>query len=177
MLGPLAVSGAKSKVEDKVLEDSNTVCELDTSGKLEEAKHQLISETITFAFTMQSVVPLLGISKENFRVYMYDPDEDLLYESTTIPLFVFPVEGRQLHITSIIALWMIVNFDHFFTGVKCNQIEFGYKADLNKFLDEYHCDIYKHHLRIGGLRHVKSKHSKEAHAGMDMGKFNRLISS
>jgi hypothetical protein len=111
--------------------------------------------------------------KIKFGVYIYDSDEELLFELTTMPLFISRIEGRQLHITSLVALWMVVNFNEFFTGVKSRHIEFGYKADLKTFLGENKLDIYQHQLRIGGLRHVKSKYTKN-HAGKNMGIFKRL---
>lgn len=133
LLGPVAVDAAKSNIREESADNNNSESDV-KSVKLEDAQTQLISESITFAFTMQSIVPLVGISKKKFGVYMYEPNEDLLFELATMPLFISRMAGEQLNITSLIALWMIVNFNEFFTGLKAHHIEFGYKTNLKTFL-------------------------------------------
>ena len=171
----MAVAATKSSIEEEISGESNSVFEC-KPGKLEESRHQLIPQSIIFAFAMRlGIVPLVGISKEDVKIYMYAPDEDILYESTELPLFVtpMPLEGRQLHISSIVALWIIINHECFCTGVKSSHIEFGYKANLKKFLGKDQSDIYKHHVRLGGLKHVVSEIS-EYKAGANTGKFKRI---
>ena len=119
------------------------------------------------------VVPLIGISKTYLSIYMYDPDDDLLYESTSMLLFVESVDGRQLHISSLVALWIVVNHSYFFKGVQASHVEFGYKANLQNFLGKEQRDIYRNHIRISGLRHV-SNNVVEFKAGMNKGKFIRF---
>lgn len=175
LLGHVAVSTCKTRRNDEEFtEESDST--LFKRRNLEDARRQFIPESIVFSFAMRSgVVPLIGISKDSFRVYMYDPEEDLLYESTCMPLFDEPVsvEGRQLNISSMVILWIVMNFDYFFTGVKSKHVQFGYKANLKTFLGPHQSDIYQHYIKMAGLRHVKIK-SVEYNAGGNVGKFGRL---
>ncbi|XP_060555872.1 uncharacterized protein LOC132716584 [Ruditapes philippinarum] len=108
-VGPLAVTVTKSSIDEENSElegKGDSAFDLEIY-KLEELRHQLIPESIIFSFAMHcGLVPIVGLSKEDFKIFLYDPNEDLLYESTEFPLFVepMPIEGRQLHISSVVAL-------------------------------------------------------------------------
>lgn len=136
LIGPVAVTASESSTEEGILDEDNSAFELN----LEDTRHQLVPESIVFAFAMHNgIVILVRISKEDFKIFMYDPDEDLLYESTELPIFVVfvPLEGKQLHISSLVALLIVINHDCFCTGVKSSHVEFGYKANLKKILCEH----------------------------------------
>lgn len=172
VLGPRTASTPVSLDDYGFSEICNSAFDF-RSGELEKSQTRYISKSIIFAFAMRGrVVPLVAISKTCFKIYMYNRVNDLLYESTTMPLFVESVDGRELHQTSLIFLWMVINQSYFFKGVQTSHVEFNYKANLQDFLGEKR-DIYQNHIQIGGLRHVGDRLVKFI-AGMNKGKFLRF---
>lgn len=109
---------------------------------------RIIEQTIVFSFVKNiGVIPTIAISKHMIKIFMYDPDNDLLFESTQLKLF--PGRGKPvLNMHTVLALWLAVNYCHFCTGTKASHIEFGYKADFHTCLDEVALNTYKNRLHF-----------------------------
>ena len=150
ILGPVAVIVQST---DDSHEESSTAFELKT-GELEESRNQIIAESIVFSFIQRTgLIPTVGISTKEFKVFMYDPHYDLLYESSELSLF----DGRgDLKCTSVFALWLVINHAEFCTGVKSCHETLGYIADFQSLVQKPVLSIYETELHRGGCKHVKS---------------------
>ncbi|XP_045169440.2 uncharacterized protein LOC123532141 [Mercenaria mercenaria] len=171
LLGPVAVVSSSADTSEEACDESNSAFELER-GELEESRSQIIAETIVFSFIQKcGLVPTIGISKENLKIFMYDPQFDLLYESSEIQLFE-PLQGMEFNITTVVAMWLAINYSHFCTGVKHAHEEFGYTADFKLHMDRTF-KIYQEGLKMGGCKHVKN-HLAKYKAPENTGKFPSL---
>ena len=114
---------------------------------------QIISETIVFAFLQKKenpsfenfLIPTVGISKRDILFYLYDPEYDILLESAPFAIF----ESRyQLNYPSILALWLVLNYKTFCTGVTEAMIDRKFTADFLSGTTKEIETIYKEKLQF-----------------------------
>ncbi|XP_053375464.1 uncharacterized protein LOC123535189 [Mercenaria mercenaria] len=151
LLGPVAIV---TSPEQELFAEGISTFEL-KMGNLEVGRHQLIAETIVFSHAQNSLgyklglVPTIALSKDRVKVFMYDPNKDLLYESVELPLF----DDRNLSVSTVVALWLAINYIHFEAHVPASHTEFGYTANFRKALhDDKKMEIYRNKIRIGGCK-------------------------
>ena len=117
-------------------------------------RSQIISEAIVFAFLQKKcnpafdnyLIPTVGISKNDILFYMYDPEHDILLESPPFDLFEF--QTNALSYPAVLALWFILNYKTFCTGITEAMKERNFTAD---FLSRVNCEvrnIYKEGLQF-----------------------------
>lgn len=135
-----------------------------------KAMDQAVAQTIVFSFLQKEVcpniyfVPNILISPNEFRIIMYDAENDILICSQ--PLYIFTEAdsdsdsisqsdsesqtSRSLNKSSIIILWMVLHYEMFSTNL---QPEFTEKRiDMNKFQAKFKetvktkLDIYRNDL-------------------------------
>lgn len=130
------------------------------SSTLEPSRNQIIATAIAFAFTLnRGLVPTIAFSNETFKIFMYDPEHDLLFEGSELNLFIDkpPLQRSllQFDTRTIFALWLVVNYDLFCSGVSRDHIEFGYFANFRSHVKES-LEIYKHDMTFGRFRPGKA---------------------
>ena len=113
---------------------------------------QIISETIVFAFLKKKenpsfenyLIPTVGISKSDILIYMYDPEYDILLESAPLSIF----ESTKLNYPSVLALWLVLNYKMFCTGVTKGMIDRNFTADFLSGTTREIQTIYKEKLQF-----------------------------
>lgn len=95
---------------------------------------QAVSQTIVFSFIQEkeypsahSFVPNILISRDEFRVIMYDATNDILICSQ--PLYIF--EETSLNESSIIILWMVLHYRVFLKKKEADTRLNNCKASFN----------------------------------------------
>lgn len=88
---------------------------------------QAISQTIVFSFLQKMLqiegnrdifIPNILISPKEFRVIMYNAENDLLICSQPFNLFTKPDSTGCLEIQSILILWMVLHYETFLEDIK-----------------------------------------------------------
>lgn len=121
---------------------------------------QAISQTIVFSFiqkkknTLANVfIPNILISRNEFRIIMYDAENDILICSE--PLYIF-TSSSLLSKSTVIILWMVLNYGLFlekekslFKEISRTAKKFDYlKADFEE-MAKHSLKHYKDDLKIG----------------------------
>lgn len=96
---------------------------------------QLIAETITNAFSQMNLtksltgwpIPTIGCTVDQVVVFMYDPNNDVLLQSME-PISCWQTE-KILDLTTIIFIWMMLNFPIFM----CKNLADDYEFDVSNF--------------------------------------------
>ena len=138
-------------------EESLSSSEVKDRSDLIQDRSQVISEAIVFAFLQKKyypgfnnyLIPTVGISKCEVLFYMYDPEHDILLESTRFRLFEEP-DSNELSYITVLALWFILNYKTFCTGITEAMKERNFTADFLSQVDSEIKTIYKDHLRFKG---------------------------
>lgn len=125
------------------------------SEKKFEVMDQAIAQTIVFSFLKKKCderlrfIPNILISREEFRILMYDVENDLLICSQ--PLFIF--FKKSLRMSSMIILWMVLHYELFVRDIR---VDFESKSvDLKKFQANFKkrakdkLAIYEDELKFG----------------------------
>lgn len=127
--------------------------------------NQAIAQTIVFSFLQKKVLPNLSfipnilISPKEFRIIMYDVDNDILLCSEPLAIFC----GRVLRISSIIIIWMVLHYELFLENIK-PRFEKG-AIDMRKFNAKFKkrakdkIDVYLNKLEFA-TRNIQSKSKK-----------------
>ena len=130
------------------------------SINLDSDRPQIISEAIVFAFLQMKcnptfetfLIPTVGISKKEVVFYLYDPEHDILLESP--PFILFTRFGKLLSYPTVLALWLILNYKTFCTGItKAMKIR-NFTADFLSGVSSEVKTIYKEHLQFSVPRFV-----------------------
>lgn len=84
---------------------------------------QAIAQTIVFSFFQRKgspniFIPNILISPKEFRVIMYNADNDLLICSEPLNLFTEQDSTRCLNVSAVIVLWMVLHYETFLEDVK-----------------------------------------------------------
>ncbi|XP_045156229.2 uncharacterized protein LOC123522831 [Mercenaria mercenaria] len=133
---------------------STSAFELDTDN-LDKYRHQLIAETIVFSCTRsKGLVPTIAVSREKLKVFLYDHESDLLFESKEFPLASFTKE-KELPYQTILALWLAINYSLFGSGISPVYKQAGYFANFKPFITEKKkCEIYVKEMHLFGCKKV-----------------------
>ncbi|KAJ8308907.1 hypothetical protein KUTeg_013781, partial [Tegillarca granosa] len=100
-----------------------------------DTEDQAIAQAIVFSLLQKSkhpdskmfLIPTIVISREHFRILMYDAENDVLLRSQSLGLFVTR-KSKELSPTCIVILWMVLHFRIFCSGLK--------KVGLNEDLQD-----------------------------------------
>lgn len=97
-----------------------------------ESMNQAIAQTIVFSFLQKKVLPNMSfipnilISPNEFRIIMYDVDNDILLCSGPVTIFY----KKHFKKSSIIILWMVLHYELFLKNV---NFRFKEGIDMRKF--------------------------------------------
>lgn len=119
-----------------------------------EGNEQIIAETIVFSFLQRKthpergnfLTPCIGIRSSELLVMLYDSENDVLLESSCIPLFRDTQTGCEFSYTAILVSWLTVNYKFLCTGLP----EDVKKIKSNFFIHaKDKIDVYKNNVRFG----------------------------
>lgn len=147
--------------------EKRNIIEVKTSKTKDDLQsmNQAIAQTIVFSFLQKKALPNLSfipnilISPNEFRIIMYDVDNDILLCSEPLAIFC----KREFKKSSIIMLWMVLHYELFLEDVKPRFEEDG--LDMRKFNAKFKkrakdkIDVYLNDLEFA-TRNIQSK-SKE----------------
>jgi hypothetical protein len=93
---------------------------------------KIIAETITNAFTQVNnskalsgwLIPSFGCTLDHITVFLYDPTNDVLLQLTA-QLPIWEIKGKALLDTTVIHIWMLLNFTVFMHKNIANEYEFN----------------------------------------------------
>ena len=118
--------------------------------KVVDYREQMLAQTIVYSFLQRnkhpeyktSLAPCIGISKKHVVFYFYDCEHDYLLESTCFDL---QVPGLGIKKSTVLAMWMTLNYKYLCSGITHAIKESGYTADFEKFGKDK-MESYKNHL-------------------------------
>ena len=118
-----------------------------------EGNEQIIAQTIVFSFLQRKthperknfLTPCIGIRSSELIVMMYDSENDVLLESSCIPLF---RDAYELNYTAILVSWLTVNYKYLCTG-----LPEGLKKHRSNFFDlaKPKMEVFKENLSFGSV--------------------------
>ena len=151
LLGPVAILSVDA--DDTSVDSSSIEVK---KGELKDSRAQLLAETIVFSYLKKTgLVPTVCMSADWCKIFMYDPEYDLLYESMDFNLF--DRTGQLFEISSILFLWFIINYAEFCLGVKNSHEQVGYLSGFKKILPESVLSVYENDITKGGCSHASSE--------------------
>lgn len=108
-----------------------------TETSLELSREQIMAQCIVFSFLQKKLhpdyvnhlIPSIGIARDRLVVFFYDCDNDVLLESSEMP---FITSQGGLVKSTFLALWLVLNFKYFCSGITKGMVESGLKSG---FLD------------------------------------------
>lgn len=123
--------------DDEVLcEGNKSSFEIKPSAEF-PAKHrdQLIAQSIVFSLLQKKerpnyehfLIPSIGIAKSHIVLFLYDSEHDILLESNVIKLW---TPGGHIITSSVIALWLGINFGFTCTGITEHMKNTSFHADF-----------------------------------------------
>lgn len=135
---PEVVVHASGDPCDADAEGSLSSFEVEDSSSLSDDISQIISETIVFAFLQKKdnpsfenyLIPMIGISKRDILFYLYDPEYDILLESAPFKIFESTWENSTLSYPTVLALWLVLNYKTFCTGITEAMKDRNFTADF-----------------------------------------------
>ena len=85
---------------------------------------QIIAETIVFSFLQKQrhperdiyLTPCIGVGSSSLLVMFYDSENDVLLESTKVPLLAYE-EGMMFNLEAVLVAWLTVNYIFLCTGI------------------------------------------------------------
>ena len=135
-------------------------------GKVVDYEEQMIAQTIVFSFLQKHkhqeyktfLAPCIGISKKHVVFYFYDSDHDFLLESSCFDL---QVPGRGIKKSTVLAMWLTLNYKYLCSGITVAIKESGYTADFHTFGKDK-MELYKNRLTFGCGQSSSSKEYYDA---------------
>lgn len=108
-----------------------------TETSLESSREQIMAQCIVFSFLQKKLhpdyvnhlIPSIGIARDRLVVFYYDCDNDVLLESSEMP---FIMSQGGLVKSTFLALWLVLNFKYFCSGITKGMVESDLKSG---FLD------------------------------------------
>lgn len=108
---------------------------------LKTDREQIIAQSIVSSFYQKRInpdytdhmIPSIGISKDKIVVYFYDCINDVLLESSEMP---FLTAQGALVKSTIVALWLVLNFKYFCSGITKGMKESGFKSGFVQIVQE-----------------------------------------
>ncbi|XP_053386737.1 uncharacterized protein LOC123538584 [Mercenaria mercenaria] len=145
--------------------DGNAVMPINVESSLEikygrqstVGKAQTIAQSVVFSYFIKKVhpnlrnflIPTITITKDEVLFTFYDPVEDMLIQSESMNLFDAASDmPEQLRIDTVVAVWLVLNYRLFGSGVCLDMIETGYKANFLAGKTEA-LNIYNNDLEFG----------------------------
>ena len=119
-----------------------------------EGNEQIIAQTIVFSFLQRKshperenfLTPCIGIRSSELLVMLYDSENDVLLESSCIPLFREGRTGCEFSYIAILVSWLTVNYKFLCTGLP-DELK---KLKSNFFvLAKPKIEVYQENLKFG----------------------------
>ncbi|XP_060554711.1 uncharacterized protein LOC132715679 isoform X2 [Ruditapes philippinarum] len=126
-------------------EEDEEICEGNKSSFEVKLSHefpakyrdQLIAQTIVFSFLEKKekttyenyLIPSIGIAKDQFVIFLYDSEHDILLESKVIKLW---APTGRLYQSALLALWLGINYSLTCSGVTEHMKSCGFTSDFPK---------------------------------------------
>ena len=116
---------------------------------------QVAAETIVYSFyhhylhpeLSHALIPCIGVSNKSIVFYFYDSVNDIMLGSTQFPLMHSETgHPPKLNITTLFALWMVLNHKHFCNGLVLLEEDKLPKANFMKIASSK-LDVYKEGLK------------------------------
>lgn len=156
--GLITVASHINDFEDKLEVDNS---DRNASVSLSCAENRAIAQTIVFSFFQRKrhpnfsnfLIPNILISPKDFRIIMYDAENDILICSAPLPIFQ-PYPSKSLHIASIIILWMVLHHRMFCGGIDTSSI-MGTTQEMKKIQSNFKekakekLNVYTNALKFG----------------------------
>lgn len=126
-----------SEVPLVVAEDSEENCEGNNMDFPSKFKDQLIAQSIVLSFLQKKdkskyenyLIPIIGIAKTQFVLFLYDSVNGILLESNVLQLWNHP--GKLIP-SAVLALWLAINPSVTSSGVTEHMKDLGFTADFPK---------------------------------------------
>lgn len=125
-----------SEVPITVAEDEDEeICEVKLSNEFPaKYRDQLIAQTIMFSFLEKKektayenyLIPSIGVAKDQFVIFLYDSEHDILLESKVIKLW---TPAGRLFQSALLALWLGINYSLTCSGETEHMKSCGFIAD------------------------------------------------
>lgn len=117
------------------------------------AEDQSVAETIVFSLIQRihhpdlktHLIPYIVISSCDFRILMYDADNDVFLCSMLLPL----LQDNCLHITSVLILWMALHYRIFCSGIDIDPKEIDRVQSKFRNIVGEKWEIYSKSLKLG----------------------------
>ena len=121
-------------------------------SKVVDYEEQILAQTIVFSFLQRKehpeyktfLAPCIGISKKHVVFYFYDSEHDFLLESTCFDL---QVPGLGIKKSTVLAMWLTLNYKYLCSGITVAIKDSGYTADFEKFGKDK-MELYENHLNF-----------------------------
>ncbi|XP_069106800.1 uncharacterized protein [Argopecten irradians] len=165
VLEPVEVSDYPESPDGEIPQESD-LCGLESNPKI-------IAETIVFSFLKKQLhsesdhflFPCVGAGGSELVFYFYDSENDVLLESSRVPLFIGRSNHQQtLNFSAVIACWLVVNYKYLCTGLTRGMLVPNKKAAF--FSHAYlKLPIYTSKLKLGNVG--SSKCSKKLCSSVD----------
>ncbi|XP_045167958.2 uncharacterized protein LOC123531227 [Mercenaria mercenaria] len=121
----------------------------DFEMKIDDLEKQPFPQAIVTSCSMRGPTPLITVSKTNVKIFLYDYDSDLLFESEE---FFFDM---KLEISTILGLWLAINNQAFGLPINPAFIEAGCRSGFKTLMQEANkLDVYENHTHLYGCKNV-----------------------
>ncbi|XP_033748875.1 uncharacterized protein LOC117333606 [Pecten maximus] len=120
---------------------------------------QIIAETIVFSFLQKQrhseddhyLFPCIGVTGKDLVFFFYDSDNDVLLESSPIPLLVEDSGGEfRINFVAVLASWLVINYKYLCSGLTESMLSTDKKAGFFSHAGSM-LDIYEYSLKLGNV--------------------------
>ncbi|XP_052815178.1 uncharacterized protein LOC128242152 [Mya arenaria] len=156
LMGDLPVINVEGMVQDRVTSSSSlrssSPCVIDCESFIEVKNERCISktelrqvfaETISFSFLKNkenkgvTLIPSVAVDKNCVSVHMYDSELDVFLQGGPIPIF--SENTKQINISTVIAVWITLNYKLFSIGVIDGMNKAGLHGQID--IDKYKTEV------------------------------------
>ena len=133
-----------------------TISEIKIKVSPAASRDQAIAQVIVFSLLQKKkhpelehhLIPNIVISVDEFKLFMYDSENDILVCSMSLPIF---DEQMSLKTVSIVMLWLVLHYRKFCEGIQVDRFADDYKdIDFESHFKEYtgtKWDVYAKKLK------------------------------
>lgn len=148
---PVVITGEEDLTDSPVYGNNASIENKSSKELLPTCCRQIRSKAIVYSFWQQKqhpdlenfLIPTIAMSKEQMAFCFYDCENDLLLE--TPPIYLFDESKVHLRRASILALWLVLNFKYFSSGVPLklqkSKYSAGFFSQVGSLLDNYRNNV------------------------------------
>ena len=156
-----------STAEDTETESSVSSVEIKVDNAL-AVEMQLTAQSIVFSFLQKkdnkdkmisSLVPAISITLQNYQLMCYDSEEDILMSTIadSEDTELFDDTKKSLKYTSVVVLWMALNYRHLCSGVPTHSEKIRWPDIKAGFFDRVGDKLYLYEKEVQRPAHVSPK--------------------